>query len=64
LIHFCIITVTPAGEYFYQKGFASQNLGAGRIHFARAFESLKGGGGESPKPKKKTTTLVVAFFLE
>lgn len=41
-----------------------RNLGGGRIHFRRAFESPKGFAGHWPaKPKKKDTTKVVSFFL-
>ena len=41
-----------------------RNLGGGRIHFRRAFESPKGFAGQWPaKPKKKDTTKVVSFFL-
>ena len=41
-----------------------QNLGAGGIHFRRAFESPKGGAGQQPaKPKKKDTLNSVSFFL-
>ena len=42
-----------------------QNLGAGGIHFRRAFESPKGGGRlRRPEPTKKDTTYVVSFFVE
>ena len=41
-----------------------RNLGGGRIHFRRAFESPEGFAGHWPaKPKKKDTTKVVSFFL-
>ena len=40
-----------------------QNLGAGRIHFARAFQSRSGGAALwVAERKKKDTTYVVSFF--
>ena len=41
-----------------------KNLGAGRIHFARAFQSPEGGSGQGPpKPKKKGLPIGSPFFL-
>ena len=41
-----------------------ENLGAGRIHSARAMKSPEGGGGlRPPEPKKEGHDIVVSLFL-
>ena len=46
------------GAFAPYKRFAQQNLGGGRIHFARAFQFPE------RNPKKEVTTYVVTSFLE
>ena len=49
--------VAARAEWRVQAFCRRQNLGAGGIHFRRAFESLKGEAGQRPaKPKKKDMT--------
>ncbi|MFQ6978000.1 MAG: hypothetical protein ACLRSD_14345 [Oscillibacter sp.] len=52
--HFNFLPESKIGAFAPYKRFAQQNLGGGRIHFARAFNFL-------PESKEVTTYVVTSF---